>query len=63
MNIIAKPVNFLKEVKAELGKVAWSTKDELFASTIVVIVVTVILGIFIGVIDAILSKLLSILFR
>ena len=63
MNIIAKPVNFLKEVKAELGKVAWSTREELLASTIVVIVVTVILGVFIGIIDAVLSKLLTILFK
>jgi preprotein translocase subunit SecE len=63
MNIIAKPVNFLREVKAELGKVAWSTREELLASTIVVIVVTVILGVFIGLIDAVLSKLLTILFK
>ena len=63
MNIISKPVNFLKEVKAELGKVAWSTRQELLASTIVVIVVTVILGVFIGIIDVILSKLLTILFK
>jgi len=63
VNIISKPVNFLKEVKAELGKVAWSTRQELLASTIVVIVVTVILGVFIGIIDVILSKLLTILFK
>ncbi|MFA5096604.1 MAG: preprotein translocase subunit SecE [Candidatus Omnitrophota bacterium] len=63
MNLIAKPVNFLKEVRAELGKVAWSTRDEILASTMVVIVVTLILGAFIGVLDVILSKLLSILFK
>jgi len=63
MNIIAKPVNFIREVKAELGKVAWSTREELMSSTIVVIVVTTILGIFIGLIDMFLSKLLSLLFK
>ena len=63
MNIIAKPINFLKEVKAELGKVAWSTREELKSSTIVVIVVTALLGVFIGVLDTILAKLLSILFK
>lgn len=63
MNLIAKPVNFLKEVRAELGKVAWSTREEILASTMVVIVVTLILGAFIGVLDVILSKLLSILFK
>ncbi len=63
MNIIAKPISFLKEVKLELSKVAWSTRRELLASTIVVIVVTVLLGIFIGLIDAVLSKLLTLLFK
>ncbi|MFA4989933.1 MAG: preprotein translocase subunit SecE [Candidatus Omnitrophota bacterium] len=63
MNIIAKPVNFIREVKVELGKVAWSTREELMASTIVVIVVTTLLGVFIGVLDIFLSKLLSLLFK
>ncbi len=63
MNIIAKPVNFLREVKAELGKVAWSTRQELFASTLVVIAVTAVLGVFIGVFDIFLSKILSLLFK
>ena len=63
MSIIAKPVNFIKEVKAELGKVAWSTREELISSTIVVIVTTAIVAVFIGVIDLILSKFLSLLFK
>lgn len=63
MNILAKPVGFIKEVRAELGKVAWSTREELLSSTMVVIVVTLILGVFIGVLDIFLSKLLSILFK
>ncbi|MFA5311216.1 MAG: preprotein translocase subunit SecE [Candidatus Omnitrophota bacterium] len=63
MNIIARPISFLKEVKVELSKVAWSTRRELLASTIVVIVATVLLGILIGLIDAVLSKLLTLLFK
>jgi preprotein translocase subunit SecE len=63
MNFIQKPINFLKEVRLELGKVAWSTRQELIDSTIVVIVVTAILTAFIGVIDILLSKLLSIMFK
>ncbi len=53
----------MKEVKVELSKVAWSTRRELLASTIVVIVVTVLLGIFIGLIDVVLSRLLTLLFK
>ena len=63
MNIIQKPVNFIKEVKAELGKVAWSTRQELLSSTVVVIVITAVMSLFIGLIDIILSKLLSLLFK
>jgi len=63
MKIIEKPVTFLKEVRVELGKVAWSTRQELIDSTIVVIVTTVILGAFIGLIDIALSKFLSTLFK
>lgn len=63
MNVISKPVNFLKEVRLELTKVAWSTRQELIDSTIVVIVVTAIVSVFIGIVDILLSKLLSVLFK
>lgn len=63
MNIIQKPVNFIKEVRAELGKVSWSTRQELISSTIVVIIITAIMSLFIGLVDVILSKLLSLLFK
>lgn len=63
MNIIKKPVKFLDEVKVELSKVAWSTRQELIGSTIIVIVVTFLMSIFIGLIDIGLSKFLSLVFR
>ncbi|MFA4853878.1 MAG: preprotein translocase subunit SecE [Candidatus Omnitrophota bacterium] len=63
MNILAKPVNFLKEVRSELSKVSWSTRQELLASTALVIVVTVIMTIFIGITDLALSRLLSAIFK
>ncbi|MFA6349980.1 MAG: preprotein translocase subunit SecE [Candidatus Omnitrophota bacterium] len=63
MSIFSKPINFVKEVKAELMKVTWSTKRELLGSTVVVIGVTAIMTIFIGIIDLFLSKGLSVLFR
>jgi preprotein translocase subunit SecE len=54
---------FLMEVRVELGKVAWSTREELFGSTIVVIVTTSILTVYIFIIDGALTKFLSWLFR
>jgi len=63
MKIIEKPMRFIKEVKVELGKVAWSTRQELIDSTIVVITVTALMAAFIGVVDIFLSKGLSLLLR
>lgn len=63
MNILAKPVNFINEVRSELRKVAWSTRKELLASTVLVITVTVIMTIFIGIVDLVLSRFLSVVFK
>ncbi|MCM8795742.1 MAG: preprotein translocase subunit SecE [Candidatus Omnitrophica bacterium] len=62
MNIFKKIIQFLREVKQELGKVSWSTREELIGSTFVIIVITSLMAIFIGLIDLVLSKILSILF-
>ena len=56
-----KFVNFLKDVKLEMGKVSWSTKDELIGSTIVVLVSLAILSIFIGICDVVLSTVVNII--
>lgn len=63
MNIFKKTFNFLKEAKQELGKVAWSTRQELIGSTFVVITATFIVAVFIGVIDLALSQILSLVFK
>ncbi|MCM8765269.1 MAG: preprotein translocase subunit SecE [Candidatus Omnitrophica bacterium] len=63
MQIFNKTVNFLKEVKVELSKVSWSTRQELIEASWVVIVITSLLALFIGVVDILLSKILSLIFR
>lgn len=50
---------FVKEVKMELAKVSWLSKQQLAGSTVVVIVVSLLLAIFIGVIDKFLSVIMS----
>jgi len=55
--------SFLLEVKLELSKVAWSTRKELMASTVLVITVTGIMTIFIGIVDLGLSRLLGVVFK
>ncbi|MFA5116327.1 MAG: preprotein translocase subunit SecE [Candidatus Omnitrophota bacterium] len=63
MNIFQKTVKFFSEVRLELTKVAWSTRQELMGATIAVISVTALLAVFIGIIDIFLSKVLSLLFN
>ena len=56
-----KIVNFLNEVKLEMGKVSWSTREELIGSTIVVLVSLAILSVFIGMCDLLLSTVVNVL--
>ena len=56
-----KIVNFLNDVKLEMGKVSWSTREELIGSTVVVLVSLAILSVFIGVCDLVLSTVVNIL--
>ena len=63
MGILAKPKNFINEVRNELSKVAWSTRKELMASTVLVITVTLAMTVFIGIVDVILSRFLSAVFK
>jgi preprotein translocase subunit SecE len=63
MKIFSRFAQFISEVKVEMQKVSWSTREELIGSTIIVIVSTLLLGIFIGIVDIILTKFVNILLR
>jgi preprotein translocase subunit SecE len=56
---VEKYVNFIKEVKEELKKIVWPTKDETIGTTTVVIVFVVLMAIFLGVVDVALSKIIQ----
>ena len=58
-----KVTNFLREVKIELSKVTWSTRSELIASTIVVIVSVLILTIFIALCDFVLMRVINFILK
>ncbi|MFH1846462.1 MAG: preprotein translocase subunit SecE [Candidatus Omnitrophota bacterium] len=51
-----KVVRFISQVKTEMKKVAWPTRQELVSSTIVVLVSTILLSLFIGICDMFLSR-------
>jgi len=44
-------VEFLKEVRVELSKISWPTREELRESTVVVIVSVIVMTVFIGAVD------------
>lgn len=58
-----KVTNFLREVKVELGKVTWSTKNELISSTIVVIVSVALLTLFIAICDFMLLRFINFILK
>ena len=53
---------FVQEVRQEMSKVSWPTRDELKGTTIVVIVMTMILSLFIFGVDKILQVILDAIF-
>ena len=54
---------FFSEVRAEMQKVTWSSRDEIVGSTAVVLMTMLILSTFIGISDFILAHALSVLLR
>ena len=48
---------FLKEVKGELSKVAWPTREQTIRYTVLVIAVAVLVGVFLGGLDYLLTFL------
>jgi preprotein translocase subunit SecE len=58
-----KLVEFLKETRAELGKITWPTRGELRESTIVVIITVIIITIFIGAVDWVFSEAMKKFFQ
>jgi preprotein translocase subunit SecE len=57
------PVQFLKEVIAELKRVTWPTRAETIKLTAVVIALSVIVGAFIGGLDALFLSIQKLIFK
>jgi len=54
---------FFREVKVEMKKVVFPTREELIGSTWVVILTVIMISIFLGIIDLGLTKMVSIALR
>jgi preprotein translocase subunit SecE len=57
--MIRRIKNFFQEVKIEAKKVNYPKKDEIIASTWVVIITVFIISFFLGFVDFILSRIIS----
>ncbi len=50
---------FLRDVKAEVKKVTWPSKNEVYSTTIVVILATIFFGVYLYSLDIVFSWLIS----
>ena len=57
------PITFLKEVRDELKKVVWPTRDEVIRLTTIVILVSVLVGVFLGGMDYIFTSTMTLIIR
>lgn len=57
-SVFSKAIQFLREVKVELKKVAWPSRKQTLGSTAVVIALVMLISLFLGVVDMGLSTLI-----
>ena len=63
ISTVGKVTEFIKESKAELQKVTWPTRQELFMNTIVVLIAVVLVAVTIWIADTFFSILIRTILR
>lgn len=58
-----KLLTYLQEVKAELAKVTWPTREASLRMTVIVLVASLLVGLYIGGLDYIFTNLLGFFFK
>ncbi|MBI1869446.1 preprotein translocase subunit SecE [Candidatus Gottesmanbacteria bacterium] len=58
-----EPITFIKEVRSELAKVVWPTREQTVRLTVVVLALSITIGFFIGGLDIALTKITEILVK
>lgn len=56
---MTNPITFLKEVRIELSKVTWPSREKVIRLTVVVIGVSALVGVYIGGLDTLFTYLLK----
>jgi preprotein translocase subunit SecE len=52
-------ISFLREVRAELKKVTWPSKNEVYSTTVVVVLATIFFGFYLFFMDVVFSWLIT----
>ena len=60
--MIKKLTQFIENVKKEMAKVAWPSRDELMNSSVIVVVVSALFAVYTFFADLIISKLVELLY-
>ncbi len=63
MNPVLKTLNFLREVKVEMDRVAWPERKIVMSATVGVIIFSIIVSIFIFLLDFIFSRFIGLILR
>jgi preprotein translocase subunit SecE len=63
MNYISEAVQFVKEAIHELKLVSWLSRQQMIASTVIVLLFTLIMAAYVSVVDRVLLFFAQILFR
>ena len=61
--MISKITKFINDVKVEMAKVSWPTREELINSTMIVAVVSILFTTFIFVADLIISRVIQLFYN
>ncbi len=59
--MLSKVRKFFGEIKVELSKVTWSTRQELANAVVIVLVAMVFLAVFVGIVDLFFSQLIRLI--
>jgi preprotein translocase subunit SecE len=60
-NFLGRPASFLKEVKNEMSKVTWLSRQQTIRLTLIVIGVSLVVAFFIGALDFIFTKIMGLI--
>ena len=63
MRIIKGIIQYLSEVRSEMSKVTWPSRDQTVKMTIIVLIVSVVVGVLIGGLDLLLTRFFGVLIK